>query len=237
MTSPARKYFGTDGIRGKVGDYPITPEFVLKLGWAMGRVLVNGNNKILIGKDTRISGYMFESALEAGLSAAGADIYLLGPMPTPAIAYLTAAKLVGEKGKVYALDILPMPPLPEVDFIQGDFRDEAVLQQLLNHLQSIPVDLVISDMAPNLSGMRTVDQPRAMYLAELALDFAQRVLKPKGGFIIKTFQGEGFEAYLGLLRQLFKTVSIRKPAASRGTSAEVYLVATGYHLQNNGLNS
>lgn len=85
-----RKYFGTDGIRGKVGDYPITPEFVLKLGWAIGRVLANGNNKVLIGKDTRISGYMFESALEAGLSAAGVDIYLLGPMPTPAIAYLTA---------------------------------------------------------------------------------------------------------------------------------------------------
>jgi phosphoglucosamine mutase len=86
-----RQYFGTDGIRGKVGDYPITPEFVLKLGWAVGRVLANGNNKVLIGKDTRISGYMFESALEAGLSAAGVDIYLLGPMPTPAIAYLTSA--------------------------------------------------------------------------------------------------------------------------------------------------
>lgn len=88
--SPVRKYFGTDGIRGRVGDYPITPEFVLKLGWAIGRVLANGNNKVLIGKDTRISGYMFESALEAGLSAAGVDIYLLGPMPTPAIAYLTS---------------------------------------------------------------------------------------------------------------------------------------------------
>ena len=87
-----RKYFGTDGIRGKVGDYPITPEFVLKLGWAIGRVLANGEKKkVLIGKDTRISGYMFESALEAGLSAAGVDIYLLGPMPTPAIAYLTSA--------------------------------------------------------------------------------------------------------------------------------------------------
>ncbi len=83
------KYFGTDGIRGKVGTYPITPEFVLKLGWAVGRVLANGNSKVLIGKDTRISGYMFESALEAGLSAAGVDIYLLGPIPTPAIAYLS----------------------------------------------------------------------------------------------------------------------------------------------------
>jgi phosphoglucosamine mutase len=88
--SSTRKYFGTDGIRGKVGDYPITPEFVLKLGWAIGRVLTNGNNKVLIGKDTRISGYMFESALEAGLSAAGVDVYLLGPMPTPAISFLTS---------------------------------------------------------------------------------------------------------------------------------------------------
>ena len=86
-----RKYFGTDGVRGKVGEFPITPEFMLKLGWAAGRVLTKGNHggKVIIGKDTRISGYMFESALEAGLSAAGLDIRLLGPMPTPAIAYLT----------------------------------------------------------------------------------------------------------------------------------------------------
>lgn len=139
-----------------------------------------------------------------------------------------AAKLVGERGQVYALDILPMLPLANVDFVQGDFREEAVLQQFLKLVQSKPIDLVISDMAPNLSGTRTIDQPRAMYLAELALDFAQQVLKPKGGFIIKTFQGEGFDAYLKLLRQLFRTISIRKPAASRGSSAEVYLVATGF---------
>ena len=88
-----RKYFGTDGIRGKVGEYPITPEFVLKLGWAVGRVLANGHHKVLIGKDTRISGYMLESALEAGLSAAGVDVYLLGPIPTPAIAFLTKSKI------------------------------------------------------------------------------------------------------------------------------------------------
>lgn len=141
-----------------------------------------------------------------------------------------AAKLVGNQGKVYALDILPMSPLSNVNFVQGDFREEAVLQQFLAHIQSHPIDIVISDMAPNLSGSRTVDQPRAMYLAELALDFVQKVLKPNGGFIIKTFQGEGFETYLKLLRQCFTTVSIRKPAASRGSSAEVYLVATGYHF-------
>ena len=87
--SKTRKYFGTDGIRGKVGENPITPEFVLKLGWAVGKVLANGRNKVLIGKDTRISGYMLESALEAGLSAAGVDVHLLGPIPTPAIAFLT----------------------------------------------------------------------------------------------------------------------------------------------------
>ncbi len=85
-----RRYFGTDGIRGRVGDGVVTPDFVLKLGWAVGRVLANGkNSRVIIGKDTRISGYMFESALQAGLSAAGVDIYLLGPMPTPAVAYLT----------------------------------------------------------------------------------------------------------------------------------------------------
>lgn len=140
-----------------------------------------------------------------------------------------AARLVGDHGKVFALDILPMMPLPNVDFIQGDFREETIFQQFLKHIQSHPIDIVISDIAPNLSGLRSVDQPRAMALAELALDFAQQVLKHQGNFIIKTFQGEGFETYLKLLRQLFKTVSIRKPAASRNNSAEVYLVATGYH--------
>ncbi len=143
-----------------------------------------------------------------------------------------AAKLVGEQGRVFALDILPMLPLANVEFIQGDFREEIVLQQLLNHIQSRPIDLVISDMAPNLSGMRIIDQPKAMYLAELAFDFVQQVLKPKGGFIIKTFQGEDFDAYLKQIRRAFKTVSIRKPSASRGSSAEVYLVATGYHGKN-----
>lgn len=136
--------------------------------------------------------------------------------------------LVGATGKVYALDILPMEALSHVEFLQGDFREESIMQQFLQRVQSKPIDLVISDMAPNFSGMRSVDQPRSIYLAELALDFAQKVLKPKGNLIVKTFQGEGFETFLKDLRSLFTKVTIRKPSASRGSSAEVYLVATGY---------
>lgn len=139
------------------------------------------------------------------------------------------SEFVGSTGKVYALDILPMETLSNVEFLQGDFREESVMQQFLHRVQSKPIDLVISDMAPNFSGMRSVDQPRSIFLAELALDFAQKVLKPKGSFIVKTFQGEGFEVFLKGLRSLFTKVTIRKPSASRGTSSEVYLVAIGYH--------
>ncbi|MEN9450688.1 MAG: ribosomal large subunit methyltransferase [Pseudomonadota bacterium] len=139
-----------------------------------------------------------------------------------------ASGIVGSTGKVYALDILPMEALNHVEFLQGDFREESVMQQFLQRVQLKPIDLVISDMAPNFSGMRCVDQPRSIYLAELALDFAQKVLKPKGCFIVKTFQGKGFEVFLKDLRSLFAKVTIRKPSASRGSSAEVYLVAIGY---------
>lgn len=139
-----------------------------------------------------------------------------------------ASGIVGSTGKVYALDILPMEALNHVEFLQGDFREESVMQQFLQRVQLKPIDLVISDMAPNFSGMRSVDQPRSIYLAELALDFAKKVLKPKGCFIVKTFQGEGFEVFLKDLRSLFAKVTIRKPSASRGSSAEVYLVAIGY---------
>jgi 23S rRNA (uridine2552-2'-O)-methyltransferase len=140
-----------------------------------------------------------------------------------------ASGIVGSTGKVYALDILPMEALSHVEFLQGDFREESVMQQFLQRVQLKPIDLVISDMAPNFSGMRSVDQPRSIYLAELALDFAQKVLKSKGCFIVKTFQGEGFEVFLKDLRGLFAKVTIRKPSASRGSSAEIYLVAIGYH--------
>lgn len=139
--------------------------------------------------------------------------------------------LVGVSGKVYALDILPMEAIKNVEFLQGDFRENSVMQQFLQRVQLKPIDLVISDMAPNFSGMRSVDQPRSIYLAELALDFAQKVLKPKGSLIVKTFQGEGFDAFLKDLRSLFTKVTIRKPSASKGSSAEVYLVAMGYHKE------
>jgi len=143
-----------------------------------------------------------------------------------------ASGIVGTTGKVYALDILPMEKLTHVEFLQGDFREESVMQQFLQRVQSKPVDLVISDIAPNFSGVRSVDQPRSIYLAELALDFAQKVLRPKASFIVKTFQGEGFEAFLKNLRRLFEKVTIRKPSASRGSSSEVYLIAKGYQKVN-----
>ena len=141
-----------------------------------------------------------------------------------------AQRITGPKGKVVALDILPMEPLEGVDFIQGDFREDSPLEQLNEILADRPVDLVISDMAPNVSGMSAVDQPRAMYLCELALDFAKQVLAPGGGLVVKVFQGEGFDAYMRDLRACFNKVVTRKPKASRPRSREVYLVAAGYNL-------
>ncbi|MCW8907201.1 MAG: 23S rRNA (uridine(2552)-2'-O)-methyltransferase RlmE [Sedimenticola sp.] len=141
-----------------------------------------------------------------------------------------ARALVGEKGLVFALDILPMDPLPGVEFIQEDFREDASLERMRVLLQGRPVDLVISDMAPNVSGMNAVDQPRAIYLCELALEYAREVLNPGGGFVVKVFQGEGFDQYLKAVRETFSRVVTRKPAASRQQSREVYLVATGYNV-------
>ncbi|MFZ1491904.1 MAG: 23S rRNA (uridine(2552)-2'-O)-methyltransferase RlmE [Candidatus Competibacter denitrificans] len=139
-----------------------------------------------------------------------------------------AAHHVGVQGSVIALDILPMEPLPGVEFIQGDFREAMVLDQLLEMLANRPVDLVISDMAPNTSGIKAVDQPRGMYLAELALDFAQKRLRPGGDFLVKVFQGEGFDPFLQNLRRMFAGVAPRKPKASRARSAEQYLLARNY---------
>ena len=141
-----------------------------------------------------------------------------------------AVKLAGGQGKIIACDILPMDPIVGVDFLQGDFREEKVLDALLTRVGDAKVDLVLSDMAPNMSGSDGVDQPRAMYLVELALDMCHQVLAPNGSFAVKVFQGEGFEEYLKAVRSAFKTVKTRKPDSSRARSREVYLVATGYKL-------
>jgi 23S rRNA (uridine2552-2'-O)-methyltransferase len=129
------------------------------------------------------------------------------------------------QARLIALDILPMDTLADVTFIQGDFREETVLTQLLTLLGEHKADLVMSDMSPNMMGMKQVDQPRAMLLAELARDLAREVLKPGGVFLTKMFQGEGSDHYIKSLRQLFKQVMIRKPDASRSRSSEVYVVA------------
>lgn len=138
-----------------------------------------------------------------------------------------AAKLVGDKGRVIASDILPMDAIAGVDFVQGDFTDESVFNELLQLLGEDLADLVISDMAPNMSGMKAVDQPRAMYLVELALDMACQVLKPGGVFVAKVFHGEGFDSFLQDVKGRFQKVVTRKPDASRARSREVYLVAKG----------
>lgn len=134
---------------------------------------------------------------------------------------------LGDSGRVIALDILEMPPLAGVEFLHGDFREDAVLSGLEAMLDGRPVDLVLSDMAPNKSGMDAVDQPRAMHLAELAMTFSDDHLRPGGAFLIKLFQGVGFDDYVRDLRRRYDKVAIRKPAASRQRSPEVYALAQG----------
>lgn len=141
---------------------------------------------------------------------------------------MVARDLVGPKGQVIALDILKMDPMAGVEIIQGDFTEQAVLDQLLKTLNNQPVDLVISDMAPNISGMKSIDQPRAMYLNELALECAQQILKPSGSFLAKLFQGAGVEEFVKALRPHFKQVKWRKPDASRARSREIYVLGTGF---------
>jgi len=138
-----------------------------------------------------------------------------------------AGRILGERGRVIAMDVLPMDPLPGVEFLLGDFREQEVLDRLEQVLAGARVDLVLSDMAPNLSGVDVVDQPRAMYLAELALDFAATHLKPGGTLLTKVFQGAGFDALLRDARARFAEVRLKKPKASRLRSPEVYLLARG----------
>jgi 23S rRNA (uridine2552-2'-O)-methyltransferase len=138
-----------------------------------------------------------------------------------------ARKRLGETGTVIAMDILPMTGLSGVEFLQGDFREETVLRELESMLQGEKVDLVLSDMAPNMSGVALADQIRAMDLADLALDFSRAWLKPGGAFLVKLFQGAGFDDYLRTLRADFSRVTMRKPKASRARSREVYALAVG----------
>ena len=135
-----------------------------------------------------------------------------------------AAKLAGNTGKVFALDILPMEPIAGVDFIQGDFRESTVLTEFEQLLAGRPLDLVICDMAPNMAGNAVIDQTRSIYLCELALDFAAEHLKPGGTFLVKVFQGSGFQEFQAAMKSVFAAVATRKPEASRNRSNEIYLL-------------
>ncbi|MEH6625967.1 MAG: 23S rRNA (uridine(2552)-2'-O)-methyltransferase RlmE [Motiliproteus sp.] len=139
-----------------------------------------------------------------------------------------AAEMVGDHGVVVASDILPMDALAGVTFVQGDFTEESVYESILEAVDGRPVDLVISDMAPNMSGVASIDQPKAMYLVELALDLARQVLKPDGVFLAKVFQGEGFEPLLSDMKQSFTKVQSRKPDSSRARSREIYQLCRGF---------
>lgn len=138
-----------------------------------------------------------------------------------------AARAVTPGGKVIAVDVLEMPPIAGVEYVRGDLRDGATLAELEHRLAGRPVDLVLSDMAPNISGVASADQARVLKLAELAFDFALKHLKPQGKFLVKSFQGEGFEMFLQTMRRRFRQVEVRKPEASRSRSSEVYLLGQG----------
>ncbi|MFB0981072.1 MAG: 23S rRNA (uridine(2552)-2'-O)-methyltransferase RlmE [Alteromonadaceae bacterium] len=139
-----------------------------------------------------------------------------------------AVKAVGDNGQIIACDILSMDPIAGVDFLQGDFREEPVLETLLSRIDGKNIDVVMSDMAANFTGNDGADAARSMYLVELALDMCNQVLKKNGAFVVKVFQGVGFEQFIQDLRSAFKTVKTRKPDSSRARSREVYLVATGF---------
>ena len=158
----------------------------------------------------------------------GITVVDLGAAPGGWTQYVSQ-KLHG-KGHIIALDILPMDSLPDVEFIQGDFREDSAFEELIKRIPKEGVDLLLSDMAPNMSGTITVDMPKAMYLAELAFDLAGKILKPGGTMVVKVFQGAGFEELVAMARSMFKKVTIRKPMASRPQSREMYLLAKGYHI-------
>ena len=178
------------------------------------------------GYRTRASYKLIELDEKDQLIKPGMTIIDLGSAPG-GWSQVVGHKLNG-KGVVIASDILPMDPIADVEFIQGDFTEEAVFNELMAIVDGRPVDLVISDMAPNMSGVASIDQPGSMYLVELALDMARQVLRPNGQFVAKVFQGDGFDEYVKDVRQSFTKVLIRKPKASRPRSREVYVVGKGF---------
>jgi 23S rRNA (uridine2552-2'-O)-methyltransferase len=182
------------------------------------------------GYRSRASYKLLELDEKAGIFMPGQTVIDLGAAPG-GWSQVAAAR-VGHKGRVIASDILPMEAINDVQFVQGDFADPEVFSRLMRCLDGDLADLVISDMAPNMSGMRAVDQPRAMHLVELAADFAFQVLRPGGVFVSKVFHGEGFDQLLKDLQPKFAKVSAKKPQASRDRSREVYWVAKGYKERN-----
>jgi 23S rRNA (uridine2552-2'-O)-methyltransferase len=182
----------------------------------------------LEGYRSRAAYKLLEIQHKDGLISAGAVVVDLGAAPGGWSQ--VAREFVGAGGAVFAVDILPLEPIDGVTFIAGDFREQQTLDRLSALLDGRGVDLVISDMAPNLSGMTTVDQPRSIYLCELALDFAVEHLKPGGDFLTKIFQGEGFDDYLRRLRGYFRRVMTRKPHSSRSQSSEVYLIGRDFKV-------
>lgn len=164
-----------------------------------------------------------ESLLKPGMTVVD-----LGAAPGGWTQYITE-RLQG-RGRIIALDILPMDSLPDVDIILGDFREDDVLQTLMNLIPKRSVDLLLSDMSPNMSGTTAIDIPRSMYLVELAFDFAEKMLKPGGSMLVKVFHGSGFDDLVKQARSSFEKVVIRKPSASRARSKETYLLAKGYNL-------
>lgn len=177
------------------------------------------------GRGARSAYKLMEVDKRDGLLRPGAVVVDLGAAPGSWSAY--AAERVGRGGRVLALDILPMTAASGVEVMQADFREAAALEGLLERLAGAPVDVLLSDMAPNFSGNRAVDQARSMALAELALELAVRVLGPRGAFLVKAFHGEGFEPFVRALRAHFLEVLTRKPDASRARSRETYLLARG----------
>jgi 23S rRNA (uridine2552-2'-O)-methyltransferase len=177
------------------------------------------------GYRSRAAYKLIEIAKRDRLARPGDDVVDLGAAPGGWAQALS--ERVGSSGRVLAVDLLEIAPIPGVTIIRGDFRQDTVLQRLDDALEGRKLDLVVSDMAPNLSGVRATDQARSIHLCELALEFAQVRLKPGGAFLVKVFQGAGYPEFLVAMRRVFIDVSSRKPRASRGASSEMYLLGRG----------